>query len=98
MLLTKQTVRGDAVEPTRIRHNVTVDYLADPGRMRPYVEQYRARHPGSPWSWNYARYNPPAPVPAAWRVVYEPTPPDGPAQWPTTFPADRTKRMRLEAR
>ena len=75
-----------------------VDYLADPGRMRPYVEEYRALHPGPPWSWNYARYNPPAPVPATWRVVYEPTAPDGPGQWPTTFPADRTKRMRLESK
>ncbi|MDQ3599925.1 MAG: hypothetical protein M3408_01455, partial [Actinomycetota bacterium] len=75
-----------------------VDYLADPGRMRPYVEEYRARHPGPPWSWNYARYDPPAPVPATWRVVYEPTAPDGPGQWPTTFPADRTKRMRLETK
>jgi hypothetical protein len=31
-------------------------------------------------------------------VVYEPTAPDGPGQWPTTFPADRTKRMRLESK
>ena len=74
-----------------------VDYLADPGRMTPYIAKYRAEHPGSALlALNYYHYRPPAPVVAQWRIVYEPVPPTGAGDWPTSFPHDVTKRMRLE--
>lgn len=74
-----------------------VDYLGDPGRMEPYVEQYRARRPESVLlALNYLNYDPPAPVAADFRLVYEFAPPTGVDDWPVNFPADVTKRMRLE--
>jgi hypothetical protein len=73
-----------------------VDYLADPGRMTPYIERYRAEHAGSPLlAINYLWYQRREPVPAQLRLVYEFAPP-GPEDFPTTFPGDVTKRMRLE--
>lgn len=74
-----------------------VDYFSDPGRMRPYIERYRDQHPSVVWGVNYWHYDPPAPRPAQARIVYEWQPPDGPYQWPTHFPGDGTKRMRLES-
>jgi hypothetical protein len=73
-----------------------VDYFSDPGRMVPYVAEYRARHPSAVWDLNYRHYSPGTPLPASARIVYEPIAPDGPDQWATHFPHDRTKRMRLE--
>ncbi|GAA4867728.1 hypothetical protein [Actinomycetospora straminea] len=74
-----------------------VDYFSDPGRMAPAIDRFRADHDGPIWRLNYLHRRPQAPVPAAYRLVYEAAPPDGPGQWPVTFPGDRVKRMRLEA-
>jgi hypothetical protein len=74
-----------------------VDYFSDPGRMVPYIARFRADHDGPLWQLNYLHREPQPPVPAQYRLVYEASAPDGPGQWPTTFPGDRVKRMRLEA-